>query len=73
MRIRPEKIRYESEPSGSGGTGSAALVAGILTLGAVVGSAFLDTDIGGGGYLLLTVPLSPVIFGVVYVLLRRSL
>jgi len=66
MRIRPDKIRYDSEPSGSDGRGGAALLAGFLTLAIVIGSAFLDTDIGAGGYLLLTVPFSPVLFGLLY-------
>ena len=46
---------------------------GILTLLTVVGSAFIYTPgIGTGGWLMATVPLSPIIYLVLRLVLRQQ-
>ena len=46
------------------------LKAAILTVAIVVGSALIPTGIGYGGWLLATLPLSPFIFGFLFLILR---
>ena len=41
-------------------------LAAIVTLIVVLGSAFIDTGIGTGGWLLATIPLAPFIFAASY-------
>jgi hypothetical protein len=48
----------------------AILKAGILTVAIVVGSAFINAGIGRGGWLLGTLPLSPFIFGFLFLIFR---
>jgi hypothetical protein len=51
------------------------LKAAFLTMAIVVGSAFIDTGIGRGGWLLGTLPLAPFIFGfliLIFSLRRRK-
>ena len=44
--------------------------AAILTVAIVVGSALIPTGIGYGGWLLATLPLSPFIFGFLFLIFR---
>src|SRR5262245_60048097 len=46
------------------------LKAAILTVAIVVGSALIPTGIGYGAWLLATLPLSPVIFGFLFLIFR---
>ena len=46
------------------------LKAAILTVAIVVGSALIPTGIGYGGWLLATLPLSPFIFGFLFLIFR---
>jgi hypothetical protein len=69
--MKPDR-RTDISSDGSDGRGAAALLAAGLTLAVVVCSYFFESALGQGGYLLMTVPFSPVLFGILYYMLRRS-
>jgi hypothetical protein len=70
--LRP-KVRYDepAHATASRQDGKMPIGPGILTVAIVVGSAFIYTPgIGMGGWLMATVPLSPIIYLVLRLIFR---